>query len=90
MVFQRAEAAEVLLSATERFTQSIGDNEEMVRQARILADATSQLVNAITSQANNSTDTEQRRRLVDAAKVLADATANLVETAKVRVMGYVC
>uniref|UniRef100_A0A8C3SZG3 Talin 1 n=1 Tax=Chelydra serpentina TaxID=8475 RepID=A0A8C3SZG3_CHESE len=56
---------------------------EMVRQARILAQATSDLVNAIKADAEGETDLENSRKLLSAAKMLADATAKMVEAAKV-------
>lgn len=55
---------------------------EMVRQARILAQATSDLVNAIKADAEGETDLENSRKLLSAAKILADATAKMVEAAK--------
>lgn len=54
----------------------------MVKQAKILAEATSSLVNAIKFEAQYETDSDARRRLLDAAKVLADATSRMVEAAK--------
>lgn len=59
---------------------------EMVRQARILAQATSDLVNAIKMDAEGESDLENSRKLLSAAKLLADATAKMVEAAKV----YIC
>ncbi len=56
---------------------------EMVRQARILAQATSDLVNAIKMDAEGESDLENSRKLLSAAKLLADATAKMVEAAKV-------
>ena len=61
----------------------MGDTPEMVRQARILAQATSQLVNALKSQAESHPDSEMQKKLLAAAKMLADATARMVEAAKV-------
>lgn len=55
----------------------------MVRQARILAQATSDLVNAIKADAEGESDLENSRKLLSAAKILADATAKMVEAAKV-------
>lgn len=60
---------------------------EMVRQARILAQATSDLVNAIKADAEGETDLENSRKLLSAAKILADATAKMVEAAKVSGVG---
>lgn len=56
---------------------------EMVRQARILAQATSDLVGAIKADAEQESDLENSRKLLSAAKLLADATARMVEAAKV-------
>lgn len=64
----------------------------MVRQARILAQATSDLVNAIKMDAEGESDLENSRKLLSAAKLLADATAKMVEAAKVYVLlfPYIC
>lgn len=58
-----------------------------MRQARILAQATSDLVNAIKADAEGETDLENSRKLLSAAKILADATAKMVEAAKVSGVG---
>ena len=60
----------------------MGDPQEMVRQAKNLAEATSALVNAIRRDAENESDPDARQRLLDAAKSLADATSKMVEAAK--------
>lgn len=60
---------------------------EMVRQARVLAQATSDLVNAMRSDAEAEVDVENSKKLLAAAKLLADATARMVEAAKVSVVG---
>lgn len=56
----------------------------MVRQARVLAQATSDLVNAMRSDAEAEVDVDNSKKLLAAAKLLADATARMVEAAKVR------
>ena len=58
----------------------MGDTPEMVRQARVLAQATSQLVNALKCEAEAHPDSEQQKKLLAAAKALADATARMVNT----------
>lgn len=65
------------------FSSSFHPLGEMVRQARILAQATSDLVNAIKMDAEGESDLENSRKLLSAAKLLADATAKMVEAAKV-------
>ena len=62
---------------------SMGNAQEMVRQAKLLAEATSSLINAIKREAEAETDPDARKKLLDAAKALADATAQMVEAAKV-------
>lgn len=58
----------------------------MVRQARVLAQATSDLVNAMRSDAEAEVDVDNSKKLLAAAKLLADATARMVEAAKVRII----
>ncbi|KTG37052.1 hypothetical protein cypCar_00003661 [Cyprinus carpio] len=50
---------------------------EMVRQARVLAQATSDLVNAMRSDAEVEVDVNNSKKLLAAAKLLADATARM-------------
>ncbi|XP_044876390.1 talin-1 isoform X1 [Mauremys mutica] len=76
------QATDTILNVTENIFSSMGDAGEMVRQARILAQATSDLVNAIKADAEGETDLENSRKLLSAAKMLADATAKMVEAAK--------
>lgn len=54
----------------------------MVRQARILAQATAQLIQAIKGEAEKQPDSDVQKKLIAAAKVLAEATSRLVEAAK--------
>jgi talin len=49
----------------------------------VLSQATSQLVNALKTEAESQSDSEQQKKLLAAAKMLADATAKMVEAAKV-------
>merc|ERR1719193_2276164 len=58
------------------------DSGEMVRQARILAQATAELIQAIKGEAESQSDSDLQKRLLSAAKALADATAEMVEAAK--------
>lgn len=60
----------------------------MVRQARVLAQATSDLVNAMRSDAEAEIDMENSKKLLAAAKLLADSTARMVEAAKV--LDWIC
>ncbi|XP_051888575.1 talin-1 [Pristis pectinata] len=76
------QATDTILTVTENIFSSMGDAGEMVRQARILAQATSDLVNAIKADAEGESDLENSRKLLSAAKLLADATARMVEAAK--------
>ena len=76
------DAVEAILLATERLFASMGNAKEMVQQAMALSRATADLVKAIRLEAEQETDPDAQRRLLDAAKALADATARMVEAAK--------
>ena len=54
----------------------------MVRQARVLAQATAQLIQAIKGEAEALPDSDLQQRLLAAARSLAEATARMVEAAK--------
>ncbi len=72
-----------ILTASDRLFSSVGDASEMVKQAKILAQATAQLVSSLRQQAELAgDDTNQQNKLLSAAKMLADATAKMVESAK--------
>ncbi|CAF3470464.1 unnamed protein product [Rotaria socialis] len=72
-----------ILTTSDRLFSSVGDAVEMVKQAKILAQATAQLVSSLRQQAELAgDDTNQQKKLLSAAKLLADATAKMVESAK--------
>lgn len=75
-------AVETILVATDKLFASTGDAGEMVRQARVVGQATAQLIQSIKGEAEKQSDPEQQRRLLAAAKILADATAKMVEAAR--------
>uniref|UniRef100_A0A8C2WZS0 Talin 2a n=1 Tax=Cyclopterus lumpus TaxID=8103 RepID=A0A8C2WZS0_CYCLU len=79
------QATDTIMTVTESIFSSMGDAGEMVRQARVLAQATSDLVNAMRSDAEAEVDVDNSKKLLAAAKLLADATARMVEAAKVTV-----
>lgn len=54
----------------------------MVKQARLLGQATAQLIQSIKGEAEKLPDSDIQRRLLAAAKTLADATARMVEAAR--------
>ncbi|XP_051512517.1 talin-2-like [Myxocyprinus asiaticus] len=76
------QATDTIMTVTESIFSSMGDAGEMVRQARVLAQATSDLVNAMRSDAEVEVDVSNSKKLLAAAKLLADATARMVEAAK--------
>lgn len=76
------QATDTIMNVTENIFSSMGDAGEMVRQARVLAQATSDLVNAMRSDAEVEVDVNNSKKLLAAAKLLADATARMVEAAK--------
>ncbi|OQR67172.1 talin-2-like [Tropilaelaps mercedesae] len=71
-----------IMDATDRLFDSSGDATEMVRQAKILASATAQLIHGIRGDAEQQSDARQQKRLLQAATVLADATTRMIEAAK--------
>jgi talin len=77
------ESIDQIILASDRLFSSVGDATEMVKQAKILAQATAQLVSSLRQQAESADDdTNQQKRFLSAAKMLADATAKMVESAK--------
>ncbi len=67
---------DTILVATDKIMTS-DDSADMVRQARILAQATAQLINAIKGEAEKTPDSDLQRKLIAAAKVLAEATSKV-------------
>ncbi|XP_021951847.1 talin-1 isoform X2 [Folsomia candida] len=78
---RQEEAVDTILVATDKIITS-HDPSDMVRQARILAQATAQLIQAIKGEAEKQPDSDVQKKLIAAAKVLAEATSRLVEAAK--------
>ena len=61
---------------------SMGNAQEMVRQAKLSAEGTSSLINAIKREVAAETDPDARKKLLDTAKALANSTASMVGAAK--------
>jgi len=77
------ESIDQIIVASDRLFSSVGDAAEMVKQAKILAQATAQLVSSLRQQAESvDDDTNQQQKFLSAAKMLADATAKMVESAR--------
>ncbi|CAG7831157.1 unnamed protein product, partial [Allacma fusca] len=72
---------DTILIATDKIITS-EDSSDMVRQARVLAQATAHLIQSIKGEAEKTPDSDLQRKLIAAAKVLAEATSRLVEAAK--------
>lgn len=66
----------------------MGNTQEMVKQAKILAKATSMLVRAIEEKSDEQIEFEARRCLLVAAKNLADARSDMVDAAKVTITNW--
>jgi len=79
---KKEQPVDAILEITDKLFSSDGDANEMVRQARVLAQATTQLINDIKGEAKNQSDSGNQNRLLEAAKILADNTSKLVEAAK--------
>lgn len=74
-------SVEAIYTATDKLTAA-SDAGEMVKQARLLGQATAQLIHSIKGEAEKFPDSDIQRRLLAAAKTLADATARMVEAAQ--------
>ena len=61
---------------------SVGNGPEMIRQAKIVAQSTTELINSLKQEAHVQPTSEQQRKLLLAAKLLAEATSKIVEAAK--------
>ncbi|KRT81224.1 hypothetical protein AMK59_5660, partial [Oryctes borbonicus] len=75
-------SVEMIYTATEKLSAAAGDTGEMIKQARVLGQATAQLIQSIKGEAEKQEDSDIQRRLLAAAKTLADATARMVEAAR--------
>ncbi|GAB0095550.1 talin-1 [Sergentomyia squamirostris] len=73
---------ENVLITTDKLVAS-SDPQEMIKQAKILGQATARLIQNIQGEAKDQSDEDLQRRLLAAAKQLADATARLLEAARV-------
>lgn len=77
------ESIDQILISSDRLFSSVGDTAEMVKQAKVLAQATAQLVSSLRQQAEFACDDgNQQNKFLSAAKMLADATSKMVEAAK--------
>ncbi len=68
--------------AIEKIFGAVGNPQEIICQARLLAAATTELVNSLKRDAHCQANVEQQRKLLLAAKLLAEATSRMVEAAK--------
>ncbi|XP_073980591.1 talin_middle and talin-RS domain-containing protein rhea isoform X4 [Rhodnius prolixus] len=75
-------SVEQILITSERVLEASGDPGEMVKQARLLGQATAQLIQSIKGEAESQESGSLQRRLLAAAKLLAEATARMVEAAR--------
>ncbi|XP_063391701.1 talin-1 [Cydia fagiglandana] len=73
-------SVETVMTASERVVEA-HDPAEMVRQARLLGQATAHLITNIKTEAEKQ-PSDAQRKLLAAAKLLADATARMVEAAR--------
>ncbi|XP_017774741.1 PREDICTED: talin-2 isoform X2 [Nicrophorus vespilloides] len=75
-------SVEVIYTTTDKLT-SASDSAEMIKQARVLGQATAQLIQSIKGEAEKQpVNSDMQKRLLAAAKNLADATARMVEAAR--------
>lgn len=82
LVNRQDDSIEKIFHATDNLFSSMGDASEMIRQAKLLAQATTDLINSLKQEAHIQPTSEQQRKLLLAAKLLAEATSKIVEAAK--------
>ncbi|XP_025831317.1 talin-2 isoform X1 [Agrilus planipennis] len=75
-------SVETIYMAADKLTAASGDAGEMIKQARVLGQATARLIESIKGEAEKHSDSDVQKRLLAAAKTLADATARMVEAAR--------
>ncbi|KAK4884901.1 hypothetical protein RN001_001172 [Aquatica leii] len=75
-------SVEMIYMATDKLSAASGNTGEMIKQVRVLGQATAQLIQSIKGEAEKQPDSDIQRRLLAAAKTLADATARMVEAAR--------
>uniref|UniRef100_F6WWU2 Talin-2 n=1 Tax=Ciona intestinalis TaxID=7719 RepID=F6WWU2_CIOIN len=73
---------EAILNATDKLCNSMGNAAVMAKQARLLGQTTSDLVNLLRLEAEDAQDDDWRKWLLSTVKLVADATAKMVEAAK--------
>uniref|UniRef100_H2ZQQ3 I/LWEQ domain-containing protein n=1 Tax=Ciona savignyi TaxID=51511 RepID=H2ZQQ3_CIOSA len=73
---------EVILNATDKLCNSMGNAAVMAKQAKLLGQATSDLVNLLKLEADEAQDDDWRKWLLSTVKLVAEATAKMVEAAK--------
>eukprot|EP00051_Salpingoeca_urceolata_P011463 m.142076 g.142076 ORF g.142076 m.142076 type:complete len:2525 (-) comp17132_c0_seq1:108-7682(-) len=79
---KHSDTCAAILMAAEKLNRASGDAPEMVRQAKLLAQATSKLVGLIKEDAQRETDPEAQQRHLLSARALAAATSKMVAAAK--------
>ncbi|KAF5290986.1 hypothetical protein FQA39_LY14517 [Lamprigera yunnana] len=75
-------SVEMIYTATDKLSAASGNTGEMIKQVRVLGQATAQLIQSIKGEAEKQPDSDIQRKLLAAAKTLADATARMVEAAR--------
>lgn len=81
-VTRQDQELETIITSTDRLISYSGSANEMVRQAKVLAEATTHLVSHIRGEADDQRDTEDRDKLLGAARKVANATTSMIEAAK--------
>uniref|UniRef100_A0A914UKX2 Talin 1 n=1 Tax=Plectus sambesii TaxID=2011161 RepID=A0A914UKX2_9BILA len=79
-VTQQDQELETIITTSDRLISYQGSSSEMVRQAQVLAQATTHLVSHIKGEADTQPD--NRDRLLGAARSVAQATTKMIEAAK--------
>lgn len=76
------ESIERIFNVTDNLVNIMDDPSEIIKQAKFLALATTDLINSLRKEAHVQPTTDQQKKLLLAAKLLAEAISKIVEAAK--------
>lgn len=71
-----------IMTTTDKLISYQGSGSEMIRQAKVLAEATTNLAHHIRGEAEITTDIDHKQRLMGATKKVADATTKMISAAQ--------
>ena len=82
MLEKHDESIEKIFQVTDSLVNIMSEPSEIIKQAKYLALATTDLINSLRQEAHVQPTTDQQKKLLLAAKLLAEAISKIVEAAK--------